>query len=165
MHPRVRCQTIYRALYQLFLFPISFFLWSPNKILPHGILRFSNGSHLNSSNCLHSRFDYVILPVKPSAFWYIAVIFHLNFCTAGFIFMDIADVFLRFDYLQMVVSLFFVVLFFPWGGEDAEKRGKRCLGFSLWLLPISYSLSFVWPSFNNNFFFKSLLQSFRQFCT
>lgn len=45
-------------------------------------------------------------------------------------------------------SVHFLVLYFPWGGEDAGKGGKRYSGFSLRLLPISYSLSFVWPSLN-----------------
>lgn len=122
-------------------------LWSPNKILPHGILRFSNGSRLNPSNCLHSRFDYVILPVKPSAFWYIDVVF---------IWIPIQEV----SYLWILLMYFgesitcnwlpvhFFVLFFPLRKRDAGKGGKGHLGFSLWLLPISYSLSFVWPSLN-----------------
>lgn len=58
-------------------------------------------------------------------------------------FRDIADVFWRIHYLQMFVPLFLSgVSFFPRGGNDAGKGGKRCLKFSLWLLPISDSLLF-----------------------
>lgn len=116
-------QSFASALYFSHILPL---LWSPNKILPHGILRFSNGSHLNPSNCLRSRFDYVLLPVKPSAFSYIAVVF---------IWIPVHEV----SYLWILLMYFgesitcnwlsvhFLVLFFSLRRRRCWKRWQKAL--------------------------------------